>query len=154
MIGRNIGIAMCAVVLLGGGCAELTGPKYGESGGAVAAQSADRLGRIVQLESTKVDEQHKLGIGTVVGAVAGGLLGSQVGSGSGKTVATVAGAVAGGAAGTVAESKLKKKDAQRVTVEMSSGGQVTIIQPPDTRLRNGLAVRVEGSGETARVVPR
>ncbi len=55
--------------------------------------------------------------------------------------------------GTVAESKMKKKDAQRVTVNMYTGGQVTIVQPVDSRLRSGMRVFVEGSGDTARVVP-
>lgn len=49
---------------------------------------------------------------------------------------------------------MKKKDAQRVTVQMRTGGQVTILQPVDSRLRNGMDVVVEGSGETGRVVPR
>lgn len=146
---------LVAVTLLAG-CAEMGtigGPKYGDTGGTVASQT-DRNGRITALETVKVDGDYKLGVGTVVGAVAGGLLGSQVGSGRGATVATVAGAAAGAAAGTVAESKMKKVDAQRVTVQMASGGQVIIVQPVDSRLRNGMNVRVEGSGETGRVVPR
>ena len=36
---------------------------------------------------------------------------------------------------------------------MRTGGQVTIVQPVDSRLANGMAIRVEGSGDTARVVP-
>ena len=44
--------------------------------------------------------------------------------------------------------------AQRVTVNMKTGGSVTIVQPMDGRLRDGMSVRVEGSGENARVVPR
>lgn len=148
--------SLLVAVTLFAGCAEMGtigGPKYGDTGGTVASQ-ADRNGRITALEVVKVDGDYKLGVGTVVGAVAGGLLGSQVGSGRGATVATVAGAAAGAAAGTVAESKMKKVDAQRVTVQMSSGGQVIIVQPVDSRLRNGMNVRVEGSGETGRVVPR
>lgn len=148
--------SLLLAVTLVAGCAEtgaLGGPKYGDTGGTVAGQ-ADRNGRITALETVKVDGDYKLGVGTVVGAVAGGLLGSQIGSGRGSTVATVAGAAAGAAAGTVAESKMKKIDAQRLTVQMSSGGQVVIVQPVDSRLRNGMNVRVEGSGESARVVPR
>lgn len=60
----------------------------------------------------------------------------------------------GAAAGTVIEGKMKKKDAQRVTVQLKSGGEVTIVQPVDGRLRNGMNVRIEGGGETARVVPQ
>jgi len=129
------------------------GPTYGDTTGAVASQT-ERDGRITGIEIVKVDEDYQLGVGTVIGAVAGGLLGSQIGSGRGATAATVAGAAVGAAAGTVAESKLKKKDAQRVTVQMQTGGQMTIMQPADSRLQNGMNVRIEGSGESARVVPR
>jgi outer membrane lipoprotein SlyB len=146
-------LALLLCVALAGGCAEmgsLGGTPYGETGGTVASQS-DRNGSIAQLETIQVDDNYKLGIGTAVGAVAGGLLGAGVGD---STTATVAGAVLGGAAGTYAESKIAKKDAQRVTVNMVTGGRVTITQPTDARLREGMLVRVEGSGENARVVPR
>jgi outer membrane lipoprotein SlyB len=143
------------VLALGAGCAgapDWGGPKYGETAGS--AVQTDRNGRITHIELIKVDEDYKFGIGTVAGAVAGGLLGSQIGQGRGTTAATVIGAAAGAAAGTVVESKMKKKDAQRITVQMNSGGTVTIVQPVDERLKSGMAVRIEGSGESARVVPR
>ena len=145
---------MTAVLVLG--CAEmgsLGGSQYGETTGTVAGQE-DRDGSITAIEVVKVASDYKLGVGTVVGAVAGGLLGSQIGSGTGSTVGAVAGAAVGAAAGTYAESKLREQDAQRVTVRMKTGGQVTITQPIDGRFTNGMNVRVEGSGETARVVPR
>ena len=128
----------------------LGGTTYGETSGTAASQS-ERDGTIAQLENIEVDDKVKLGVGTAVGAVAGGLLGAGVGD---STTATVAGAVLGGAAGTYAESKIRKQDAQRITVNMVTGGSVTISQPIDNRLREGMRVRVEGSGENARVVPR
>ncbi len=140
------------LLAVAGGCADmgsLGGPKYGESGTAVS--QSERDGTIAQLENIQVDESYKLGMGTAVGAVAGGLLGAGIGD---SKTAAVVGAVVGGAAGTYAESKLKKKDAQRITVDMATGGRVTITQPPDARLQTGLKVRIEGSGESARVVPR
>ncbi len=152
----KIVIPLLLAAVLASGCAEISslgGPKYGETSGTVASQ-ADRNGSITAIEIIKVDNEYKLGVGTAVGAVAGGLLGSQIGSGGGSTAAAVAGAAVGAAAGTVAESKMKKQDAQRVTVQMRTGGQVTIVQPVDSRLTNGMNVLVEGSGETGRVVPR
>jgi len=128
---------------------DLGGTKYGETGSTAASQS-ERDGTIAQLENIEVDDKYKLGVGTAVGAVAGGLLGAGVGD----TTATVAGAVIGGVAGTYAESKMAKRNAQRITVNMVTGGRVTITQPMDDRLREGMRVRVEGSGENARVVPR
>ncbi len=150
---QRMTVSLFGLALVLGGCADLGsfgGTKYGETGATTASQS-ERNGKITQLENTQVDENYKLGVGTAVGAVAGGLLGAGIGD---SKTATVVGAVVGGAAGTYAESKLKKKDAQRVVVEMSTGGRITITQPPDGRLREGMQVRVEGSGENARVVPR
>jgi outer membrane lipoprotein SlyB len=150
---QRIALPLLLCVALVGGCAEmgsLGGTKYGETGSATTSQS-ERDGTIAQLENIQVDDNYKLGVGTAVGAVAGGLLGAGVGD---STTATVAGAVLGGVAGTYAESKISKKDAQRVTVNMVTGGRVTITQPVDSRLRQGMRVRVEGSGENARVVPR
>ena len=151
----NIRIAVPLILLaaLAGGCADmgsLGGTTYGESSGATAGQSS-RDGTIARLENVQVDDKYKLGVGTAAGAVAGGILGSQVGD---SKTATVAGAVLGGLAGTYAESKIKKQNAQQVTVNMATGGSVTILQPEDSRLRVGMHVRVEGSGENARVVPR
>lgn len=148
-------LAIAAFFLLVG-CAEMQqmgGSKYGDTSGAVASQT-DRNGKIASIDIIKVDEDYKLGLGTAVGAVAGGLLGSQIGEGRGSTVATVLGVAAGAAAGTAVESKMKKKDAQQISVQMDSGGRVTIVQPVDGRLATGMNVRVEGSGESARVVPR
>ena len=143
--------------MVAGGCTDMPqlggGPTYGDTSGSVASQS-ERNGKITALEIVQVDENYKFGVGTAVGAVAGGLLGSQIGKGSGSTLGAVLGAVTGAAAGTVVESKMKKKDAQRVTVKMSTGGEVTVVQPVDARLTSGMKVRVEGSGETARVVPQ
>lgn len=143
--------------MVAGGCSDMPqlggGPTYGDTAGSVASQG-ERSGKIAALETVQVDENYKFGVGTAVGAVAGGLLGSQIGKGSGSTLATVLGAAAGAVAGTAVESKMKKKDAQRVTVTMSTGGEVTIVQPVDARLASGMKVRVEGSGEAARVVPQ
>jgi len=150
---QRLAVPLLVCVALVGGCAEmgsLGGTKYGETSSTAASQS-DRDGTIAQLETIEVDEKYKLGVGTAAGAVAGGILGSQVGD---STTATVAGAVLGGVAGTYAESKIRKQEAQRITVNMVTGGRVTITQPLDGRLREGMRVRVEGSGENARVVPR
>ncbi|NDP49190.1 MAG: glycine zipper 2TM domain-containing protein [Sulfuriferula multivorans] len=140
-----------------GGCSDMPklggGPTYGGNSGPVSSHN-DRYGKITALEVVQVDENYKLGIGTAVGAVAGGLLGSQIGKGDGATLGAVLGAAAGAVAGTAVESKMKKQDAQRVTVRMDTGGEVTLLQPIDSRLRSWMRVRVEGSGDNARVVPQ
>jgi outer membrane lipoprotein SlyB len=140
-----------------GGCSDMPqlggGPTYGDTSGSVASQN-ERNGRITSLETVQVDESYKFGVGTAVGAVAGGLLGSQIGKGDGSTLGAVLGAAAGAVAGTAVQSKMKKQDAQRVNVRMATGGDVTILQPVDARLNTGMYVRVEGSGDSARVVPQ
>jgi len=135
----------------GADVASLGNSQYGDASGAVTTHT-DRSGRIATLEAIKIDEGVRLGVGTVAGAVAGGLIGSQVSDGSRK--GAVVGAATGAAIGSYADSRLAKRDAQRVTVAMATGGVVTIVQPVDTRLANGMDVRLEGSGESARVVPR
>lgn len=138
-------------------CADAGGSQYGERAAPVSSAGepeSTRYGRITGLETVQVDKDYKFGIGTVVGAVAGGVLGHQFGGGAGKTLLTIGGALAGAAAGTAAESKMNKQDAQKVTVAMQSGGTITVIQPVDTRLKNGMNVYVSGGGETARVAPR
>lgn len=151
-------ISLFVVIALGvAGCADTGGSKYGEQAAPVSnagESQTSRHGRVTALETVQVDKDYKFGVGTVVGAVAGGILGHQFGGGSGKTLLTIAGTLAGAAAGTAAESKMKKQDAQKVTVKMQSGGTVTIVQPVDSRLKNGMNVQVTGGGETARVVPR
>ena len=140
-----------------GGCSDMPklggGPTYGDNSGSVSNQS-DRSGKITALEVVQVDQNYKFGIGTAVGAVAGGLLGSQIGKGDGSTLGAVLGAAAGAVAGPAVESKMKKQDAQRVTVRMDTGGEVTLVQPFDSRLKSWMRVRVVGSGESARVVPQ
>lgn len=150
----NAKIAMPVLLMtaLVGGCADTNwgGTRYGETDGTVTSQS-ERDGTIATIENIQVDDRYKLGVGTAVGAVAGGLLGSAIGDSKGA----IAGAVLGGAAGTYGESKMgDKRDAQRIAVDMATGGRVTITQPIDARLSEGMRVRVEGSGVNARVVPR
>lgn len=148
---KKIAVPLALSLAMLGACADLdhrTDTRYGET--ATAAQS-ERDGTVTRIETVAADDQYKLGVGTAVGAVAGGILGSKLGDG---TTATVTGAVLGGLAGTYAESRMRKDEAHRVTVRMRTGGTVTIVQPTDGRLREGMAVRVEGSGEQARVVPR
>lgn len=139
--------------VLAAGCSDLPTKdttKYGTTAGSSEATQTDRRGTIATLENIEVDADYKLGVGTAVGAVAGGILGSAVGD---SKMATAVGAVLGGAAGTYGETKVRDKTVQRVSVDMRTGGRVTIVQPVDARLRTGMQVTVEGSGENARVVP-
>ena len=119
---------------------------------APGGEAEVRYGRVSQVDNVMIDADKKLGIGAVVGAVAGGLLGNQIGGGTGKTVATVAGTVAGGYAGSAVQSKMDKKAGQQITVRLDNGATVGITQPGESGLKVGDRVRIDGSGEDARVV--
>lgn len=152
MIAGKLLLPILLGTVLAAGCAEAPRKdptRYGTTSGTEANQ-ADRRGTIYSVENIETDGDYKLGVGTAVGAVAGGVLGSAVGD---SKTATAVGAVIGGLAGTYGESKIKDKTVQRVTVDMHTGGRVTIIQPIDSRLKTGMRVYVQGSGESARVVP-
>lgn len=149
---RKLLLPVLLGAVLAGGCTELPTKDtttYGTTSGSAATQT-DRRGTIATVENIQVDSDYKLGVGTAVGAVAGGILGSAVGD---SKTATAVGAVLGGLAGTYGETKVRDKTVQRVSVDMVTGGRVTIVQPVDSRLSAGMHVRVEGSGENARVVP-
>ncbi len=142
--------------VLAAGCADMRPVRYGERAvpAPINERIQDRYGRIFRIELVQVDDDYRFGVGTAVGVVAGGIIGSQIGGGSGNTLATVLGAVAGGVAGSALESKSRKQPAHQVTVDMDTGGRLVITQRVNDRLRTGMRVIVEGSGETARVVPR
>lgn len=111
-----------------------------------------RYGRVERIDIVTVEGDKKLGVGTVIGAVAGGIIGHQVGGGTGKVVATAAGAVAGGVIGNKVENRNQGQAGQHVLVKLDTGGSVGITQPSNANLRVGDRVRVDGSGEDARVV--
>ena len=100
-----------------------------------------------------LDGDHQLGVGHVLGAVAGGALGHQFGNGGGRMVAQVLGSVGGGYAGGVVQNKyVDRRPGQHITVTLASGVAVGVTQAAQTGLQVGDCVRIDGSGQTARVV--
>lgn len=136
--------AWIAIVLLAflAGCAT---PQEGET--------QVRLGRVTKIEAVTIDGDHQLGVGAILGAIAGGVLGHQIGGGSGRDVATVAGVLAGGYAGNKVQNRyVDRKPGQHVIVQLDNNVSVGITQPVDAALRVGDRVRIEGTGEDARVL--
>lgn len=118
-----------------------------------AGEESVRHGRIVQIDPVELQGDHQLGVGAIIGAAAGGLLGSLVGQGSGRDIAIVAGAIGGGIVGNTEQNRyIDKRAGQHVTVRLQSGVTVAITQPADPNLRVGDRVRIDGSGQRARVV--
>lgn len=134
------GVALAAML---SACAQ-TGPTVGEA--------EVRYGRIHRIDAVSIDSDAHLGLGAVIGSVAGGVLGHQFGGGNGRDVATVAGVLAGGYAGAQVEKNQVKRPGQHIIVQLNNGVAVGITQAADPNLRVGDAVRIDGTGNGARVV--
>lgn len=112
-----------------------------------------RLGKVTRIEAVTIDGDHQLGLGAIIGAVAGGVLGYQIGNGTGRDVASVAGTLVGAYAGNKVQNHYASPRAgQHVLVLLDNGVSVGITQPVNSALAMGDRVRVEGSGEEARVM--
>lgn len=70
-------------------------------------------------------------VGAGTGAVVGGIAGSHIGGGKGQTLATVLGAVAGGVAGKQVEESVTRAQGQEITVRMSDGRVISVVQEVD-----------------------
>lgn len=92
--------------------------------------------RPVQIEGTKTP------VGVIAGGAGGAALGSTIGGGSGRTVATVLGGLAGAAGGAIAEEQLTKKDGLEITVQLTGGETIAVVQEADEQFSVGEAVRV------------
>ena len=114
-----------------------------------------RHGVIEQMTATTIASNQHQGVGAVLGGLAGVGIGSLIGGGTGRDVAMVAGAVGGALAG----NEIQKRNAQpvqgqQIFVRMKSGVLVEVTQPVNPALRVGQEVMIQGSGESALVVPR
>ena len=138
---KDLGGLVVAAALAG--CAQAP-PSVGEA--------EVRYGRVTRIDAVQIESDAHLGLGAVIGSVAGGVLGHQIGGGTGKDVATVAGALAGGVAGAQVQKNTEKRPGQHIIVEVGNGVAVGITQPADPNLRVGDKVRIDGSGNDARVV--
>ncbi|MFT4173601.1 MAG: glycine zipper 2TM domain-containing protein [Rhodocyclaceae bacterium] len=124
--------------------AACAGPQVGEQ--------EVRYGRVTRIEAVQIDSNEQLGLGAIIGAVAGGVIGNQFGQGSGNAVSTVAGVLAGGVAGQKIQQHVQKQPGQHIIVKLNNGVTVGITQPADAALHVGDAVRIDGSGNDARVI--
>lgn len=114
-----------------------------------------RQATIEQITSVQLTSSHHRGVGAVVGGLAGLGVGSLIGGGTGRDVAMVLGTVGGALAGNEVQKKYDQPvPGQQVIVRTKSGVLVSIVQPVEARLRVGQRVYIEGSGESARVLPQ
>ena len=139
-------VVVFLMALLAVGCAA-PGPDY-------QAQEI-RAGTIEQITPVDIANNQNRGLGAVLGGAAGLGLGSLIGAGTGRDVAMIAGAIGGAIVGNeVQKNNAQPIPGQQIIVRASNGVLLAITQPVGPYLRVGQPVYIEGSGESARVVPR
>ena len=145
---RYRGLAVAVVALTLAACAS--------PGGNMPSEQEIRTGVIEQITLVQVKSNHDQGVGAILGGLAGAGIGSLIGAGTGRDVAIAAGAIAGALGGNYAQQRYydKPEAAQQIYVRLQSGVLVMITQPVNPALASGQKVYVEGSGSTARVIPR
>lgn len=148
-----IAISLTSLTLLGSGCASsLSGDTYSRS--EAQRPISFREGTILEVRKVRLEGTDSK-VGVVTGAVVGGAAGSGVGQGRGAIVAGVLGAVVGGIAGAAAEEGLTREDAWEITVRMSSGEAIVVVQEigKADKFAVGDRVRVLTSSGKTRVSP-
>ena len=128
------------------------------AGATAVAQTGEReirSGVIEQITEIKMPTNHHRGLGAVIGGLGGLGIGSLIGAGTGRDVAMVLGTLGGAVMGNNVQKKYDQPEqGQQVIVRVTSGVLVMVTQPVDSRLRQGMAVYIEGNGDGARVIPR
>lgn len=111
-----------------------------------------RHGRIVRIDPVSLQSDHQLGVGSVLGTVAANALGHPGGAGSNRAVAEVLGALGGGYGSEGLKDEYPaRRPGEHLTVALNNGVAVGVTQLAAGDLRTGDCVRIDGSGETARV---
>jgi len=135
------GLLVVAAALVAAGCASRP------------SESDLRHGRVARVDAVSLQSEHQLGVGAVLGAVAARALGHSFATADGRAVAQVIGALGGGYAGSAPEGDYPaRRPGEHVTVALNRGVAVGVAQLGTSGLRAGDCVRIDGAGETARVV--
>lgn len=99
------------------------------------------------------DQLDDNGLGIVGGGLAGGVIGNA--AGRGHLAPTVFGAIAGAVTGSLIEQKAREQTGYEYTIELYTGGLITVVQGKDQYLGIGqpVFVMMSPSGRS-RVVPQ
>ena len=142
-------LLLCLALVLGG-CASSSGRSYTKD--EARQEQSVQFGTILSIEVVTIEDDASM-LGAGIGGVAGGVIGSTMGRGRGRTLATLGGAAIGAIFGAVGEKAMRTERAYEFTIDMDSGGIISIVQAmDDTPFRAGSRVRVlRSSGNRARV---
>jgi outer membrane lipoprotein SlyB len=147
MLNRSLSYTLALVMAL----ALAGGQAFAQQPGSMEV----RQGVIEQITPTQIHTNHHPGIGAIVGGLGGLGIGSLIGAGTGRDVAMVAGALGGALMGNNVQKRYEQPiEGQQIIVRITNGVLVAVTQPTDSRLKPGQRVYIEGSGESARVVPQ
>ncbi|WP_217423235.1 outer membrane lipoprotein [Uliginosibacterium aquaticum] len=146
-------LALIATAVVSAGCAS---SKAGDVYSRAEARRpiSYREGTLLEVRKVRL-EGTKSGLGALGGAAIGGVAGSGIGDGRGAIVAGIVGAVVGGVAGAATEEGYTRENAWELTVRMTSGETMVVVQGigKEDKFAPGDHVRVlQSSGET-RVSP-
>lgn len=133
------------------GCASnLSGDSYSRDEARQPQQV--QYGTVEQVRPVKI-EGTKTPIGAGAGTIIGGVAGSTAGGGRGSAIAAAVGAVAGGLAGAAAEEGLTREQGVEVTVRLSNGQTLAVVQAASAKetFTVGDRVRLLTIGGTTRV---
>jgi outer membrane lipoprotein SlyB len=142
------------VVLFGGLAASFAGCTFPSSSTVYDRRTAGRSMTVETGEVVAVREVQISGRSTIVGTGGGGLVGAAAasgGSGVGGAVAQAAGAVGGAIVGEAVEEVATRKAAQEITIKMSNGDTIAVVQEmaKEGKIAVGERVQVlQGSGGT------
>lgn len=109
-----------------------------------------QLGTITSVRQVQI-EGTKSGVGAAAGTVVGAVAGSGVGDGRGSAIAAVIGGVAGGLIGDKVENAATKKAGVELTVQLDSGGLISVVQEAEEPFGVGDRIRLLTSHGVARV---
>ena len=145
---RSLSQLMLLSIALGlAGCVATAGEPVGAS--------EIRKATIEQILPAQLESTHTAGLGAVVGGLGGFGIGSLIGRGSGRDVARVIGALGGGLVGAEQQERYDRPvPGQQVIVRTGAGVLVSVVQPINPSLLPGQRVYLEGSGQSARVIPQ
>ncbi len=150
---RQFSLVLLVTAVILSGCTTNQTSRVYSSDQAQRVQTVQE-GTIVALAPVTIEDSQNM-VGTIAGSVIGGIAGGQVGGGSGSNIATVGGAVLGGVLGNAAEKGIKRKTGFNITVRLTNGQMISVVQEEDPAVtfQTGSRVLIYTQRGASRVVP-